>query len=129
PAAATIDLTALDGEVHLAAAWIAGDEPHLGAEHVLQNACEVVRIRAGAFAGQGERLGQHVLPGLNRRRVPGRAQAGIAGDTADPGECATIELRVSQQRLERRAASDRGNDAAALSGGSGVMHRRRYARP
>jgi len=33
--------------------------------------------------------------------VPGRAQARRAGDAAEPGEFARVELKIAQQRLDR----------------------------
>src|SRR5262249_41495194 len=64
PAAAAVDLAALDREIHLVAAGIAGDELDLGAKQVLQEAREAVRLRSRSFAGTSKRRGQSVWEGL-----------------------------------------------------------------
>ena len=86
PAAAAVDLAALHGEVDVVAARIAGDELDLGAEHVAQDQREGVRIGADRAAAEAELALEHVVPGLDRRGLPGGADAGLAGDAAEPGE-------------------------------------------
>src|ERR1700716_2639831 len=116
PAAAAVDLAALDREVDLRAARIAGHKLDLGAEHGAQDHREIVEVGARPFAPERERLGEHVRPGLDRRGVPGRAQARGAGDAAQPGEFARVELQVAEQRLDRDTARH-GADYRAVLGG------------
>src|SRR6202022_355752 len=105
------------------AAGIAGDQFDLGTEDILQDARKTVRLGARSFARERKRLGQDVLPGLDRRRVPGCAQARARGDAAEPGEAAAVELGLAEERLKRRAASDRGDDAAVLRSDGVDVHR------
>ena len=86
PAAAAVDLAALHREIDVVAARIAGDELDLGAEHVAQDQRERVGIGADRAAAEAELALEHVVPGLDRRGLPGGADAGLAGDAAEPGE-------------------------------------------
>jgi hypothetical protein len=114
PAATAVKLATLDREIDLGAARIAGHQLELGAEHVLQKRREIVEVGTGPLAAKHERLGQHVIPGLDRRGVPGGAQAVVVGDVADPGELAAVELGVAQQRLDRHAPRQRADRAAVF---------------
>ena len=83
---------ALHREVDVVAAGIAGDELHLGAEHVAHDQREGVGIGADRAAAEAELAREHVVPGLDRRGLPGGADAGLAGDGAEPGELDRIEV-------------------------------------
>ena len=83
---------ALHGEVDVVAARIAGDELDLGAEHVAQDQREGVRIGADRAAAEAELALEHVVPGFDRRGLPGGADAGLAGDGAEPGQFGRIEV-------------------------------------
>src|SRR5205807_5701488 len=95
PAAAAVDLALLERERYLVAAGVAGDQPQLGAEHVLQHGGENVGIRSGAFAGDREGSGQRVVPALDLGTVPGRANADLVAGAAEPSEFARVELGVA----------------------------------
>src|SRR5262249_11405004 len=123
PAAAAVYFAALDREVHLVAAGIAADQLNLGAEQILQQPREIVGLGARALAGERERLCHRVRPGPDPARVPGGAQARARRDAAEPSELAGVELRLADERLERRAAGDRADHAAVLGSHAVEIHR------
>ena len=97
---------------------IAGDELQLDAEHVAHERRIGVGVGAGAFAADREAQLQRVLPGLDRRRVPGRAQRNLVGAAAEPGELGRIELHPggADQRLDREAAAEGAEHRAVFRG-------------
>ena len=114
--AKSVDLLALHGERDVVGSRIAGDQLGLGAEHVLVQMREHVRIGAGALAAERGRLGQKVVPGLDRGFGRGDAQAGVPGDAAQPGEfrCVECSARDREQRRDRYGAAESADGGAVL---------------
>src|SRR5215472_1870986 len=119
PAAAAVDLAALDRERHIGASRIAGHKPHLGAEYVSEHDREDVGVGARALSRHRERDREAVAPGLHLRGVPRSADADLVGAAADPGEFARIEIGAARpdQRLHRHAAPEYAEHRAVLRGG------------
>jgi hypothetical protein len=65
-AAAAIELSALDGEVDVAAGLVAGDHLDPGREQLVEHRRVELHLRARADASDGKLLRQHVAPGLHR---------------------------------------------------------------
>ena len=104
---AAVDLAALHGEVHLAAAGIAGDDLQLETEDVAQHVGHHDAFGADAGAGNDQLACPQVLPGLHAGTARGHGDAGVGVDAADPVELDRIVLGVggiAEQRLERNAA-------------------------
>src|SRR5262249_50840032 len=119
PSAAALHLAAFHGEHHLAAARIAADDLHLGAEHAVENARELVGVGTHRGAADGDLLGEQVLELLDARGgVPRHAHAHLVVGAADPGELGAVELGalLAEDRIEPGAAADGGDHAAVLWG-------------
>src|SRR4051794_17599281 len=117
PAATAVDFAALQREIDVIAAGIAGDDLHLGAEHVVENARELIRIGRRAGSAHRQLLGVELLELRDiTRLVPGYADADLIIGAADPGELVAVELRllVSEQRIEASAAADGAEHRAVL---------------
>ena len=87
PAAAAVHLAALHREVDVVAAGIAGDDLHLGAEHAVDDARELVGVGGRAGAADVELRGQQVFElGDLGAAVPHHADADLVVGAADPVE-------------------------------------------
>src|SRR5262245_16088553 len=87
PAAAAIDLATLEREIDVIAARIAGDDFHLGAEHAVDDARELVGIGRRASAADAQLLREEVIElGSLATAVPDDADAHLVVGAADPVE-------------------------------------------
>src|SRR5262249_13102703 len=84
-------------------------------EEIAKNLGKYITIGAGVGSADGVVLRLHILPDFNPAFGHERAYAGFVRYAADPAEARWIELRtlaVTEQRFERDAACESGEDGA-----------------
>src|SRR5262249_53691484 len=123
PAATALHFAALHGEADVVAARIAGDDLHLGAEHAIDDARELVGISRRSGAADYEFLGESVFDLVDAGGIPGNAGADFVVGAADPVELAGVELRrlIAEKRIEGGAARNGADHRAVLR--QGVVER------
>src|SRR5262249_60336046 len=127
PAAASIDLAALDRDHDLGGAVVAGHELHLQLEHLAQYDREHVAVGAGTGGADDERLRPHVLPGLDAGARPEGANADLVRYAAQPVVLRGLVLRAfaaAEQGIEEGAAREAAEAQAVLRGDAVEVVRR-----
>ena len=108
PAAASVNLAALNGENRLLAAEIARDDLEFRRQQIVQHHRKGVGLRSRAGACHIELDARGVGQRLYRRFPAHDAQRNILADRADPGELAHViaGIAVTDERFENRAAGE-----------------------
>ena len=116
PAAAAIKFAALDGERHVVAAGIAGDDAKTRAKQAPDHHRIGIGIRPRALAADRRIPAHRIIPGLYLRLLRHRADAELIGGGTDPGELARVILhfRRADERLHGNTASEGAEDRAVL---------------
>ena len=118
-AAEAVDLAAFHRQDDRRRAVIAAHQFDLGVEYVLVEEREHVGIGAGPVAAEDDRLGQNVVPVLDRGGMPRHAGRDLVGDAAEPRELGAVELRALREQGRDSHLAAEGADGGA------VLRRRR----
>src|SRR5215472_4495871 len=89
--ARAVEFASLHGKEYVVRPAIAADQFYLGGEDVLHEPCVDIRLGPGAFAAEGRRLRQKIVPGLDRRRSCAETDDGVLGDAAEPGKFPAVK--------------------------------------
>ena len=112
--------------VRPAAGIVAGDHAEFRAEQRVEHLRHQRGVRGRAGSADDHLALGRLLDGLDRALVPGRADALLLADRADPVELERVVARAD--RAEQRVHGDvvgEGADGAAVAVGGGVDRRRR----
>ncbi len=114
PAAAAVNLSALDRLRDMGTAGITDNYLHLGPKNPLEHIGKDTRVGTERVRSGDKSMSEKIVPFFDVRCMPGHADAGFICDTADPGKLRGVEQRlfVAQQRLHEDAAVESCDFAA-----------------